>query len=197
MRTREGHHLEVVSDSRPPTAPTVDTGAGPDDADPAGPPRPRLALAVGLAVALVLASAASLAMVLTGGDDDVVRSDPPAAVQPAGPAALGIAVDVPASVVAGEPAQLTVSWTDGTGIFSGSSEDWGDAVATSSRKQGRCEPGAPAEPAAAGTYHLLHTWSEPGTYAVVVGVATYTCADGSAVEEEASKTLTIEVRPAG
>jgi hypothetical protein len=33
---------------------------------------------------------------------------------------------------------------------------------------------------------------------VVIGVATYTCAaDGSAVEEDASTTLTVEVKPAG
>jgi hypothetical protein len=69
-------------------------------------------------------------------------------------------------------------------------------VATSSRKQGGCEPGAPAPEPAAGSYAARHTWSEPGTYTVVIGVATYACQDGTAVEEDASETLTVEVLPA-
>jgi len=153
----------------------------------------------GLTAGVVLAVGAALAVALAGGGDPVVvaKSDPPAAGRPAGLQSLGLVVDAPASVAAGEPARFTVSFTDGAGIFSGSSEDWGDELATSSRKQGRCGPGAAASPPAAGTYTLRHTWSEPGTYSVVIGVATYTCADGSAVAEEAARTLTVEVRPGG
>ncbi len=201
MRTRDGHRLEVVADATPaaPDAHDLEVRSGPGDDELGSPPSPRRALAFVLAGVLVLATAVSLVLVLTGDDDDgvVARSSAPGAAQAEGPRALGLTVDLLAPAVAGEPARLSVAWADGSGVFSGSSEDWGDAVATSSRKQGRCEPGAAAAPAAAGTYALKHTWSEPGTYAVVIGVATYTCADGSAVEEEASTTLTIEVQPAG
>ncbi len=200
MRTRDGHRLEVVADATPaPGEHGLEVRSGPGDDGPGSPPSPRRALGLVLAGLLVLATAASLVLVLTGDDDDgvVARSSQPGAAQAAGPRALGLTVDLLTPAVAGEPARLSVSWADGSGVFSGSSEDWGDAVGTSSRKQGRCEPGAAAAPAAAGKYALKHTWSEPGTYSVVIGVATYTCADGSAVEEEASTTLTVEVRPAG
>lgn len=200
MRTREGHGIEVRSrDTITVSAPDAasDNGPAPDSTDPDAPPPPRRGLAVGLAAALALAVVATLVLAVTGGDEDVVAGSDPAAVDvAAGPHALGLTVEAPEQVVAGERARFTVHWTDGSGIFSGSSEDWGDAVATSSRKQGRCEPGAAAPPAA-GTYAMRHTWSEPGTYSVVLGVATYTCGSGSAVEEEASKTVTVEVLPAG
>lgn len=86
-------------------------------------------------------------------------------------------------------------WTDGSGVFSGSSEDWRDEVATSSRTQGSCAPGGPHVAAAAGSYPLRHTWSEPGSYTVVAAVATYVCERGTAVEEQAAETLTVEVLP--
>jgi hypothetical protein len=135
---------------------------------------------------------------LAGGDEDVTTEpDPaPAGAQPTSPAGLGVVVEAPDTVVAGETARFVVRWTDGSGLFSGGSEDWGDGVATSSRKQGGCEPGAPAPEPAAGSYAARHTWSEPGTYTVVIGVATYACQDGTAVEEDASETLTVEVLPA-
>lgn len=197
MRTDNRHGIEVrAGDPAPPSAPDDDLGSGTGAASPGAemkrPPRGPLTAAAAVVVALAVVATGALA--LTRGNDDVVaRSVPPAAVQPAVPQPLGLAVEVPDTLAAGERAQLTVRWTDGSGTFSGSTEDWGDGVATNSRKQGRCEPGTAASPAAAGTYELGHVWSEPGTYTVIVGVATYVCESGTAVEDEAVKTLTITV----
>jgi hypothetical protein len=183
MRTREGHGTEVEPGSGTP-------------GNPAEQRRGALVVVVVLVVAAVAAVSAALALNRGAGDGDVVaRADPPAAA-PAAPAPLEVSVDAPVSVVAGERTEMTVAWTDGTGVFSGSSEEWGDAVATSSRKQGRCVVGVAPAPPASGTYTLRHTWTDPGTYEVVLRVATYTCEDGTAVEEEAGRTLTVEVAPA-
>ena len=75
----------------------------------------------------------------------------------------------------GEPATITVTYTDGSGIFSGTSEEWGDGVGTSSLQEGRCS--ATAEPAGSlsDSYQATHRWTEPGTYSLVLGVNTYTC----------------------
>ncbi len=94
---------------------------------------------------------------------------------------------------AGQAAELTVRYADGDGIFSGSTEDWGDGVGTSSLAQGRCAAsGTPAVPAS-GSYLAEHTWSEPGSYTVTVGVSSYTCVDGAPVEEQATTTVRVEV----
>ena len=108
-----------------------------------------------------------MAAVISGSDDDSVAQ--PAAQQPADvpapPAALAVTVDGPASVAVGEPVDFTVTYTDGSGIFSGTSEEWGDGVGTSSLQRGSAAP-PPAEPAGslADTYQVSHTWTEPGTY---------------------------------
>jgi hypothetical protein len=151
-----------------------------------------------LAAVLAAAVVVTAALAVRGGDEEVATEPPAgAAVQPGEPAELGLAVEAPETVVAGETADFVVHWTDGSGVFSGSSEDWGDGVGTSSLQQERCEPGAPAADPAAGSYTAKHSWSEPGTFTVVIGVATYTCEDGAAVVEDASRTLTVEVRPSG
>jgi hypothetical protein len=168
------------------------------DGDPLRAPSPRLAVLLGAGVALVLAATVALAFWTSGGDDDVTAgSTTPGAEGSDVPAALGMSVDPAARVVAGEEATLTVRWTDGAGIFSGTSEEWGDGIGTSSLSQDRCEPGAPAAEAAGGTYTVTHTWSEPGTYTVVLGVATYVCDNGSAVQEQVTEPVTVEVLPAG
>ena len=87
-------------------------------------------------------------------------------------------------------------WSDGEGVFSGSTEEWGDGIGASSLAQDRCTGVATDQPAA-GNYSVTHTWSEAGTYQVVLGVASYTCQAGAAVPEEASKTVTVEVVAAG
>ncbi len=99
---------------------------------------------------------------------------------------------VPTGVVAGTPATVVVRYADGAGTFSGSTEEWGDGVGTSSLTEGRCgtaRTGAAAE----GTYRAQHTWSEPGTYAVKVAVSSYTCQAGEPVAEQASRTVTVVV----
>ena len=49
----------------------------------------------------------------------------------------------------------------------------------------------------ADSYTVKHAWSEPGTYQVVLGVTTYVCTDGSPVQEDVSKTVSVQVQPAG
>ena len=93
----------------------------------------------------------------------------------------------------GEPATITVTYTDGSGIFSGTSEEWGDGVGTSSLQEGRCT--AAAEPAGSlsDSYQVTHRWTEPGTYSLVLGVNTYTCRGTTAVQEKATTMLIVKV----
>jgi len=190
METREGMDLEVQP------GPVVGRAAG-----PTGPERSRRRLVVGLAalLALVLAVTVVLVLVLGGDDQPDVTTRTPAAADPAGPAALGLTVELPDQVVAGEPASLVVRWTDGEGVFSGSTEEWGDGVGTSSLAQDNCSTTATAtqDRPSAGRYTARHTWSEPGTYQVTVGVASYLCEAGTATEEDATTTVSVEVLPAG
>ena len=175
----------VVSTPLPPAPPIVE------------PPRSaRLPLAI-IAVLILLASAVGIAVaaVVSGSGDDSVaqpQSQQPADV-PAAPAALAVTADGPASVAVGELATITVTYTDGSGIFSGTSEEWGDGVGTSSVQEGRCS--AAAEPAGSlsGSYQLKHTWTEPGTYSLVLGVNTYTCRGTTSVQEQRTTMLIVKV----
>ena len=205
MDTREGRDLEVqhgpgvvVSTSG---EPAID---GPPPAHPAAstpPARPRRRLVVGLAalLALVLAVIVVLVLVLGGDDEPEVTTRTPAAADPGGPAPLGLTVEVPDEVVAGQPAELVVRWTDGEGVFSGSTEEWGDGVGTSSLAQDSCAASATAtqDRPSAGRYTASHTWAEPGTYRVTIGVASYLCESGTATQEDAQTTVSVEVLPAG
>lgn len=177
MRTRNGHGTEVHE----------------------APMSARGAMIAGFVLVLVLALAVTTALVLfRGGAGDVVtRSAPPVAALPATVAPLALTVEVEEPVTAGELARLTVRWTDGSGIFSGSSEDWGDDSGTSSRQVGRCEAATSQPSVVGGAFDVRHTWDEPGTYTVAIAVATYSCESGSSVEEEARTTLTVDVLPAG
>ena len=155
----------------------------------------------------VLGAVALLAVVAavvwgTGRDQGGVSTTPAApAAKPAGPAPLTVQVDVPKPVVAGQRATVVVRYTDGDGIVSGATEEWGDGVGAGSLKQGRCLPagtgqqGQPARPAqpATGSFRASHVWAQPGSYPVKVSVTTFTCVDGAAVQEEAARTLTVEV----
>lgn len=164
----------------------------------ADPPARRRVTPLGLvmaALAVVLLAAA--AVWATSGDGDVATRNP-AAAQPAAPAApapLDVRVDAPAEVVAGEPATFTVRWTDGSGVFSGSLEEWGDGVGVGGVMRDDCsaETSAPAS----GQYDVSHTWATPGTYTVLLGVTTYTCSGGTSTPEDVDRTLTVEVTPAG
>lgn len=143
-----------------------------------------------LVVVLVSVTAAALAR---GSHEDIVSGSVPAIVQPPAPAPLVLAVDAPASVVAGEIALFVATWSDGSGTVSGSTEDWGDEIGASSRQQETCGPGDVVPPAAGGTYEVSHVWTDPGTYTVALGVATYVCRDGAAVVDEVTETLTVTV----
>jgi hypothetical protein len=151
----------------------------------------RRALAAALVILLAVAAATAW-LLLRGGDDDVAATPAPGAAADAGPAPLSLAVQVPERVVAGTPVTVTVTYEDGAGTYAGSQEDWGDGVGTGSLKQGPCgsvDSGAPLT----GSYQATHTWTEPGSYPLTVAVTSYTCENGVAVEEQASRTVTVDV----
>lgn len=159
-------------------------------------PRPRghglrRAVLAGIAAGVLLAAALGGWWATRG--DDPVRTTPAAGSQrPVVPQPLGLDVTAPADVVAGEPATLVVEYADGAGTFSGSTEEWGDEVGTSSLTEARCATGATDGPAS-GSYGATHTWAEPGTYAVKVAVSSYTCDTGTPVVEQATTTVTVVV----
>ena len=177
---------DVVVSSPLPPAPPV----------PPEPPRGARVLLAVIAVLILLATAVGIAVAaIVSGDDDSVaqpQTQQPADV-PAPPAALSVTADGPASVAVGELATITVTYTDGSGIFSGTSEEWGDGVGTSSLQEGRCS--APAEPAGSlsDSYQVKHKWTDPGTYSLVLGVNTYTCRGTTAVQEKATTMLIVKV----
>ncbi len=164
------------------------------DADPPRAARPRWMLA-GLAALVVLALVLVGWLVLGGGDDDSQVSTTPGAgaQQPAAVAPLSLTVDPVVGAVAGTPATLVVHYADGTGVFAGSTEEWGDEVGTSSLAEATCPSPAPAEAPLKGTYQATHTWAAAGSYPVKVAVSSYTCVDGAPVLEQASTTVTVEV----
>jgi hypothetical protein len=179
--------------------PDVDRPVSPTPAPAGGvaPDRSRLGRAVQLGLALGLVAAiAGGSWLAWGGDDgtDVTTNRVPAAA-PAVVAPLTLQVEPPAAVRAGQPVELDVQYADGKGVFSGSTEDWGDGVGTSSLAQGRCPAtDTPADPTS-GSYQATHTWAEPGSYRVSIGVSSYTCVNGAPVEEQASTTVTVVVGP--
>ena len=194
METREGQGVEVRRTPDVVVTTTPDTGSTPAGRPPAA-RRGRLVLGVATLLALALAVALVLVAVL-GGDDDPVKATAPSAAGPAAPAALGMTVELPDTVVAGQAADIVVRWSDGEGVFSGTSEDWGDGVGTSSLAQDQCT-GVVTDRKSADSYPVTHTWAEPGSYQVALGVTTYLCTDGTAVQEDVSKTVTVQVQPAG
>ncbi len=161
---------------------------------PEAPRRPgpglRRAVLAGIAAGVLLAAALGGWWATRG--DDPVRTAPAQSAGPVVPEPLGLDVTAPTDAIAGQPATLVVRYADGAGTFSGSTEDWGDEVATSSLTEGRCAVGA-ADGPASGTYRATHTWSEPGSYPVKVAVSSYTCDTGTPVEQHASTTVTVVV----
>ena len=198
METREGRDVEVRHGPGVAVSASGEGAPGPEHSVDGPPPaRPRRRLLVGLValLALVLAVTVVLVLVLGGDDEPEVTTRTPAAADPGGPAPLGLTVEVPQQVVAGLPASLMVRWTDGEGVFNGSTEEWGDGVGTSSLAQESCSASATAAQSSpsAGRYAASHTWTEPGTYQVTIGVASYLCRDGTATQEDARTTVSVEV----
>ena len=193
MDTREDHDIEVRHgpEVRVPAARMPASHAEAQDGPAPAPPRRRLVVTLVSLLVLTLVATLTLVLVL-GGDEPTVEATVPPADVAAGPAPLGMTVDLPTRVVAGEEATIVVRWTDGEGVFSGSTEEWGDGVGASSLAQDACT-GVTTDQPSAGRYAVAHTWSEAGTYQLVLGVATYTCEGGSAVTEDASKTVSVEV----
>ncbi|HTE73973.1 MAG TPA: hypothetical protein VK640_12340 [Actinomycetes bacterium] len=201
METREGRDVEVQRGPEVVVGTESGTSAGERAVDGPPPVRPRRRLVAGLVALLALVFAATVVLVLVlGGDDEPeVTTRTPAAADPAGPASLGLTVEVPDRVVAGQPASLVVRWADGEGVFNGSTEEWGDGVGTSSLAQDSCAASATAaqDRPSAGRYVASHTWAEPGTYQVTIGVASYLCTGGTATQEDARTTVSVQVLPAG
>lgn len=161
-------------------------------AEPVRPRRRRRAALAGVAVGLLLA--AVVGWLVTRGEDQVATRTTAAPGAPAAPAPLSLSVRVPARVVAGQPATVVVGYADGRGVFSGSTEEWGDGVGTSSVEQGQCGP-ADTTRGASGSYRTRHTWAKPGTYRLTVGVSSYRCRAGVAVPEQASRSVDVVVLP--
>lgn len=168
---------------------------------PEPPPRPRRVLAVVVVSVLVVALTVTLGLVwATAGDEGVSTRAPAQNGEPAPSRsdALAVEVSAPATVVAGEPATFTITWRDGDGIFSGTSEEWGDGVGVSSEQQSRCEVSGPrADHPGQGSIDVPHVFAKPGRYTVVLGVVTYTCQGAAATTESATETLTVTVQAGG
>jgi hypothetical protein len=195
IRDTRGPQLEQAPEIVVSHAPTVaaDRPVLIPDADPPRAARSRRWMFAALAalVALVLVLAGWL---LLGGDDDSqVSTAPGAGAQPAAIAPLSLTVDPVVGAVAGTPVTLVVHYADGTGVFAGSTEEWGDEVGTSSLAEATCPSPSPAAAPLQGTYQATHTWAAAGSYPVKVAVSSYTCVDGAPVLEEATTTVTVEV----
>ncbi len=155
-----------------------------------------------LALAVVLVAAAGVGAVswwATRPGDVVVVTRPevraPATAPAAAPrvaAVLAVTVAVPAAVVAGRAARFVVSYADGSGIFSGSIEDWGE-VGVGAVKQRACSADATPAGPVQGRYAATHTWRAAGSYPVSFAVTTYSCKDGQASEETQKALLTVVV----
>ena len=146
------------------------------------------------AVLLAGVAAAVVAAMATDGEQPLVAepaSRPTAGV--AGPGPLRLTVHAPTRAVAGQDVVIEVRYAAGDGRFTGSTEDWGDGLGTSSVRVARCDSVPAAPTPLAGSYRLAHTWAEPGTYTVELGATSATCTPAGPVEQQAIERLVIEV----
>jgi hypothetical protein len=172
------------------------------DQAPDRPPRRarRRMLAAALLVVLGVAAIGAASWWVTRGDEVVAtRPAAQAPVEPPPnvtlPAALAVTVAAPATVVAGQPARFVVSYADGSGIFSGSTQDWGE-VGVGSVKERACAADTSTAAAIQGSYVATHKWRSAGSYPVSFAVTTYTCSKGSngqATQETNKAQLTVVV----
>lgn len=192
MKTRDGR-LEV---HRAPDVVVTGSGAAPTES----PALPSRVLAVAVVAVLALALLATLGLMWFGAGDHGVSTRTPVQPGAAGPArseALEVEVSAPAEVTAGVAATFTITWRDGDGIFSGTTEEWGDGVGVSSEQQARCDVTGPrADRPGRGSIEVPHVFAKPGRYTVVLGVTTYTCQGAAATTESAAETLTVTVQQA-
>ena len=193
MTTRENAGVTVSSPdivvlnstSPPPAAPT----------SPPGRSSSRRRAAMIIAALVAVAGIALVVAALLDGDEQAVAT-PVAQVPadaPGAPEPLVVRAEGPASATVGEPVEFRVTYSDGSGTFSGTSEDWGDGVGTSSLREGQCTAADVAPDALSDSYRLSHTWTEPGTYTVTLGVHSYACKGTTAVQDQATQTLTLQV----
>lgn len=157
--------------------------------------RARRTWRLGLAVLAFLVSLGAWSWWLAGGEDKVEARPTTVAPAPAPvdvPAGLRVSVRAPATVVAGRPARFVVSYSDGAGIFSGATEDWGD-TGVGSVSLAACTASAPAAVALQASYVAAHTWAKADSYPVSFTVTTYTCHDGRAKEETRTARVTVVV----
>jgi hypothetical protein len=143
----------------------------------------------------VLALVAVVTAVLLSGDDDVTTQPKSNTRSTAGAKAADprITIEAPASVIAGQAAGFTVNYEVATGRFSGSIEEWGDGIGGASASQERCETTEQTTGPSSGRYPVTHTWADPGTYDVVLGVNTYSCTGSQSREFKATRTLSVTV----
>jgi hypothetical protein len=158
------------------------------------PARPAWHLALAAAL-LAVAVVGAFSWWATRGADVVVtrpRAQAPAAAPEGAPAGLAVTVDAPAAVVAGQPARFVVRYADGSGIFGGKIEDWGE-VGVGSLKLRACSADATPAGTVHGSYVATHTWRTAGSYQVSFEVTTYTCTNGAATQETQKAPLTVVV----
>jgi len=193
MTTRENAGVKVSSPDIVVSSATLPPPAAPPS--PTGRSSSRRRAAMIIAALVAVAGIALIAAAALDGDEPAVATpvaQVPADV-PAAPEPLVVRAEGPASATAGEPVEFSVTYSDGSGTFSGTSEDWGDGVGTSSLREGQCTAADAAPDALSDTYRLTHTFNEPGTYTVTLGVHSYACKGTTAVQDQATQTLTLQV----
>lgn len=172
----------------------ADDAAGEASTTPA-PRRRRMRRWLLLVGVLVAAAVAALAVAMTGGEPPVVAEPrtQPRAAEPVPTSPVRVTVEAPATVVAGKPASFSVNYEADAARFSGTVEDWGDGLGTSSVAQGKCENATKSKGPIKGRYAVSHTWVDPGAYTVVLGVNAYSCVGTVSREVQGSRTITVNV----
>ncbi len=92
----------------------------------------------------------------------------------------------------GESVTFTVEWSDGSGMLSGLTEQWGDDTPQGGgTDSGDCQGDAPATK---GTREVSHAFKKVGTFVVHIAVTTYTC-DGQTETKWVDLTVSVDPKP--